>query len=544
MIVLQEFWWNTAFVTAQAVLLGRRGYIMYKEEDAPASEKFLMRAQSLPYITLWMYLAVLTVILAFLSREWGDAVNVVGVFAAEYVAICMWRHYFEHGKVVGGLIKETRKRMLNLLVEGLGLSESELEQHLLKNETAVVAMLSQKFKEKQWRHMSAREKDELLYDIGLLSAKVLQDHLWEGVLYGAVSFFSEWRAGLKVMGKELGMPQECKDDMKGKDGSVNKHLLCVAIMIANEDKHLRVIRGPNPEYRAGRQFCAARIARRKAAAEGILRWPDCMLPRFVMELDSVKADVSDLKRQNSDGEFVRVESLKELPSSVLYTLKEILWEGYIKARKGAPTEVKVTFHYGSMVFPKELWNPLRVLARKPFRYITSATWMSGNVAFVVEQREALGTGVVQGGSGSLKGTLNLLIEMKENEEQGCWVDEAKAPNVSAWGDLEGFDDHEHVSLLNQNTVFTIKLFWHTISYIIALRSKIKVVSDKLPISMKEVEPAKKSDTTVFGSTMDVLLALTAAENSHNHSPKSTSMEEWFTQRDPVLVRDKQSAKGA
>lgn len=508
---------------------------MYKEEDAPASQKFSLRAQSVGYITVWGFAAVVTTSLAFLSGEWGDAVNVTGLFIAEFVAICMWRHYFEHGEVVAGLIKETRKRMLHLLVVGLGLSASELEQHLLMNETAVVAMLSQKLKEKPWKCLSAGEKDVLLYDIGMLSAKVLQDHLWEGVLYGAISFFSEWRAELEHLKQELRMPKACKQDLQETDGSVNKNLLCVAVMIANEDKQLREKRGPSPTSRVGRQFCAARIARRKAAAEGILRWPDCMLPRCVMEIKHLEADVSNLSI-NKGGGFVKVENMEELPSGVLYTLREVICAAYIKANEVGPTEVTITFQYGSMVFPKDLWNPLRMLARQPFRYITSATWMSGNVAFVVEQREALGAGVVKGGSGSLEGTLKLSIIMKENDEQGCWVDQSKPSDASAWGDLKDIDNHKHVGLINLVTICSIKVFWVLISYIIVLRSKIITLADKLPTATRQKNPKVEPTKCPYGSMMNILITEVASVRPLDRCPVSKPLQKWFTHKDSFPER--------
>lgn len=468
-----QVWWNSAFVIANAVLLGRRGYINYKEDGASAAERFSLRANSLPYITVWGFFAILTIVFAVLSEQTDELINAAGILALEFIAICLWHHHFGNGELMRMIVKETRERHMFLLVQGLGMKETEVEQHLFEIEKRVVDLWTEQLKEKEWNRWTKEGRDALLFNTGYLSGKVLEDHLWEGVLYGVEAFFPEWDADVEyLLSRGLRVQEDVKQGIL-QENNADKQNLYVAVLVANEDANVRRLRG-SPSLQSGQQFCAARIARRKAAAEGILRYPNCLLPKASVHVSWLKPNVDNLEKDNGNKEFVAVADLCELPHSVLYTLKEVLDAGYLKINKTKPTDISVVFKYGQMVFPKDQWNPVRTIQRKPFRYITSATWMSGDIAFAVEQREKLPVGTVLDGSGSLQGVLSMQISATEQEEEYSWLDRSAPPNENEtiWGDLGDISHTRPTNWLNRPILWSTKLFWMFVECLVATKKKV------------------------------------------------------------------------
>lgn len=450
-----DLWWNVFWFIANAVIIGRRGYIFYKEEGLLASKKFALRADSLPYVSLWAIFAIATVVFGVLAGDEGEFVNAVGVLIAEFAAICLWWHYYGNGELVSRVVKEARERLQFLLIQGLGMNQIEREQFLEALEIAIVDLWTKRLKEKNWSARNDEEKDELLFATGLECGKVLEKQ-WEGVLYDVAAFFHEWRAAVETLRGKVRVPQHIASSMLRGNDAESQSLLCVAVLVANEDCELRRSRVGDEQDFAERQFNAARIARRKTAGEGILRWPDALSSASKVHISSVELNTDELYLVNGPHEYLI--NATDLPYSVMYTLYEIVRAGYIKIRPDGTVQASITFKYGNMVFDKDQWNPLRTIERKPFRYVTSATWMAGHMAFVVEQREINGSAAIGDGSGYLKGILKFNAIVEEVGDGQPWVTrtEPVKNTETVWGNLHGVTNPKPTFFFNRPFLWVIK----------------------------------------------------------------------------------------
>lgn len=332
---------------------------------------------------------------------------------------------------------------------------TEREQFLEALEFAVVDLWTKRLKEKNWSARNAEEKDTLLFETGLECGKVLEKQ-WEGVLYDVAAFFHEWRAAVETLRGKVRVPAHIADSMLRGNDAASQSLLCVAVLVANEDFELRRSRVGKEQNLAERQFNAARIARRKTAGEGILRWPDSVACASSVHISSVELNTEELYLVNGRHEYLIDNA--DLPFSVLYTLFEIVRAGYLKIQDGN-VQANITFKYGNMVFNKDQWNPLRTIERKPFRFVTSATWMAGDVAFVVEQREVNGSAADLDGSGYLKGILKLNANAEEVGDRQPWVTrtEPVKDTETVWGNLNGVTNTKPTFFFNRPFVWSIKL---------------------------------------------------------------------------------------
>ncbi|GMH33148.1 hypothetical protein BSKO_00982 [Bryopsis sp. KO-2023] len=530
-----EGYWNLAFVAGQAFLLGRRGWISFKEEALSPVERFQLRSDSLVYACWWALFSLLAIALAFVPPDnWGEAVNMTGLLIAEFVAISTWRHYFESGDLVKRLVDETHARLRRLLIVGLGLTETELKRHLEVNEGEVVALIDKRLKEKPWHLWIAEERELLFFEISLTCANVIDDHLWEGALSGGCSaYFEEWRRN--TFDCKLRVPQVIKDGFNDKSGTVDARKLCVAVILSTEDPDFRANR--SQELIPGRQFVQTRTVRRKVISEGILRWPDCRDSWLGARINNIRADTDDLYlvRDPDEPERVHVKAdanepqrvgrLEKIPLSVLHTLREILSAGYIKI-SGETTKVDVEFKHGFMVFPKEQWNTLMRMRRRPFRFITAATWLAGNVAFKVEQKEEI-TRVSTPDSGILQGTLKLCVEMEEDREQEDWLETQTSENV--WGDTTSIMEYKRPTPFERTLIVMIRGTWK----LLAIGECIVM----FPAKMKRIAARKKAEETapilplnmVRRSTFGHLVDCTAETRSENNGGViSDALKYWFT----------------
>lgn len=450
-----DLWWNVFWFIANAVIIGRRGYIFYKEEGLLASKIFVLRAGMLPYVSVWAVFAIATVVFGLLAGDEGEFVNAVGVLVAEFAGICLWWHYYGNGELVSQVVKETRERLQYLLIQGLGMNPTEREEFLEALEKAIVNLWTKRLKEKNWNARNDEEKDELLFETGLECGKVLEKQ-WEGVLYDVAAFFHEWRAAVETLRGKVRVPAHIASSMLRGNDAGSQALLCVAVMVANEDCELRRSRVGNEQNLEERQFNAARIARRKIAGEGILRWPDALSSASSVHISSVDFNTKELFIVNGPHEYL-IDGA-EIPFSVLYTLFEIIRAGYLKIQSDGTVQASITFKHGSMVFNKDQWNPLRTIERKPFRFVTSATWMAGDVAFVVEQREVNGSAAHLDGSGYLKGILKINADIKEIGERQPWVTRTEPVKdiETVWGNLDGMTDPKPAFLFNRPFLWVIK----------------------------------------------------------------------------------------
>ena len=434
-ILCDPLWWNVCWFLSNGVLLGRRAYILYVEEGKSASQKFVLRSNSLGYASLWCIFAILTIVFVVFSEDPGEGVNAIGVLLVEFVAICLWRPYFGNGDLIQHVVQQTRNRMRFLLVQGLGLNATECARYWDANENAIVALWTRHLKDKRWKQFTPKERNALLFDTGIECGKVLEDNTWEGVLYDVAAFFQEWRTEVEES-RPLRVPEHIASSMIHGNDAGSQALLSVAVLVANEDPELRRTRDWD-ERLASRQFSAARIAKRKTAGEGILRWPDCVAQQPRFEIRGCDVDMTDLKIV--DGSHIMpCHGIRCLPASILYTLLEIVQCGYLRCQADGTIQADLTFKYGNMVFNKDQWDPLRSIQRKPFRYITSATWMAGDVAFVVEQREITGSAAELDGSGYLSGTLRLRFNVDVVDEETSWVERSypsTKENETIWGDV-------------------------------------------------------------------------------------------------------------
>lgn len=454
-----SLWWNLAWFLANAVIIGRRGYIFYKEEGLSASKHFTLRSNSMPYVTLWGILAVATIIFGFLAGDEGEFVNAVGVLGAEYVAVSLWSHYYGNGDLVTRVVKETRERLAYLLTQGLGMNFTEREQFWLALEGAVVNLWKKHLKEKRWDEFDIGQRNDLIFDTGVECGKVLDDHLWEGALYDVAAFFPEWRIAVETECGNIRVPERIARGMRSGNDAGSQALLAVAVIVANEDHDLRESRKCTLQV-GERQFSASRIARRKTAAEGILRWPDALAGTSRVHFTLTNLNLDDLVIVDRDREYPC--TLPNLPYSVMYTLYHIIEAGYLKVKLDGTIAARVTFKYGNMVFNKDDWNPLKTIERKPFRFITSATWMSGEPAFVVEQREITGSAAHLDGSGYLRGVLKISGRAEEIGGTESWVERSRPPtdeDESVWGKLEGIMHPEPLGIMQRPMMWLIQLIW-------------------------------------------------------------------------------------
>ena len=454
-------WWNVCWFISNGILLGRRAYISYVEEGKSASQRFVLRSNSLGYASLWCIFAILTGVLVFFSEDPGEGVNAIGVLLVEFVAVSLWRPYFGNGDLIQRVVEQTRNRMRFLLVQGLGLNATECARYWDANESAIVALWTRHLKDKRWERFTPKERNALLFDTGVECGKVLENSTWEGVLYDVAAFYQEWRTEVEES-RPLRVPEHIAKSMIHGNDAGSQALLSVAVLVANEDPDLRRTRDWD-ERLASRQFSAARIAKRKTAGEGILRWPDCVAqqPRFeIQSCDDV--DMTHLKIVDGD-RIVPCHGIRYLPASILYTLLEIIQCGYLRRREDGTIQADLTFKYGNMVFNKDQWDPLRAIQRRPFRYITSATWMAGDVAFVVEQREITGSAAALDGSGYLSGTLKVEFNVDVIDEGTSWVERSypsTKENETIWGDIADMEcTNCAIHLLNKPMALLIGVSW-------------------------------------------------------------------------------------
>lgn len=337
-------WWNVFWFAANGVLLGRRAYVLYKEEGLSACRKFDLRAKSLSYVTIWAIFAISTVVFASLPDDRGDAVNTFGILVGEYVAVCLWSHYFGHGSLILRIVMETRARMNQLLVVGLGMNATERELFWNTAEQAIIDLWTRQLKRKSWTSLSNQEKSDWIFETGLECGKILEKQ-WEGILHDVEAYFHEWRTEIEDDCRPIRLPKMIAESLKQGLYTGSEGILCVATIIANEDEDVRKKRGCSVDL-SHRQFSASRIAKRKAAAEGILRWPNWLAVNEKILLDSIESNSKDLVHVDGTKDF----PIKgELPQSVMATLSEIVKTGYIKLLPQERTEVPIEFKYGNMV---------------------------------------------------------------------------------------------------------------------------------------------------------------------------------------------------
>lgn len=189
-------------------------------------------------------------------------------------------------------------------------------------------------------------------------------------------------------------------------------------------------------------------------------------------MENVEMNTDELFIVNGRHEYQSNE--RTMPYSVLYTLFEILRAGYLKIKPDGIIQANVRFKYGNMVFNKDEWNPLRTIERKPFRFVTSATWMAGDVAFVVEQREVTGSAADLDGSGYLKGVLKITAKAKEIGDRQPWVahTEPVKETETAWGNLNDVADVKPISVFNRPVMWLIRVCWSVLGF---LRRLIRVI---------------------------------------------------------------------
>lgn len=479
-----DLWWNVCWFIANAVIIGRRGYIFYKEEGLLESQKFALRADSLSYVSVWGIFAVATIVFGILAGDEGEFVNAVGVLVAEFAAICLWWHYYGNGELVRRVVQETRARLEFLLIQGLGMNETEREQFLEALEIAIVELWTKRLKERNWNARTLEEKDALMFETGHECGKVL-DKQWEGVLSDVAAFFHEWRAEVENLRGRVRVPGHIASSILRGNDAGTQALLCVAVLVANEDCQLRMSRIENELNLNERQFEGARIARRKTAGEGILRWPDAVARASSVHISRIELNTDDLYLVKGQNQYIIDE--QDLPYSVLYTLIEMIRSGYLKIGSDGTVQVNVTFKYGNMVFNKDMWNPLRTIERKPFRFVTSATWMAGDVAFSVEQRELTGSAADLDGSGYLRGILKINAAAEEVGDRQPWVDhtEPVKETETAWGDLHGVTDVKSISWLNRPAMWLIRATWCILRFFKRLSHVIMSISQH-PTSLTEM----------------------------------------------------------
>ena len=449
-----QLWWTLALVVATAILLGRRGYVHYVEQGKSAAQVFALRARSLPYISAWAVIAVLAVILAFFHDP-AEGVGVAGVVVAEFVAVCLWRDYFGNSDFVTQYVKENKERLKYLLTLGLGMNVTEFEEFCHTVEEELVEFWRKHLKNKKWNELCDEELGTLLFNSGIESARVMTRALWEGVLFDVAAFMREWLSGVE----QVRIPASVAGALHERGDADDQALFCVGIILANETRTVRTGRDNGQAGLTGRQFSAARIARRKTAAEGILHWPNCL-----SRVDNVEIRNVDWKTDNLSVLKQREKlpcSKERLPISVLYSLTEIIKAGYLRISPEGKISTDVTFKYSNMVFKKDAWNQLRTIERKPFRFITSATWMSGDPAFMVEQREITGAAAELDGSGYLDGVLHVEVDVDVKQEEKTWLEQnhATKSNADIWGDVASFVRPERVCFLNWPVLWMIQLMW-------------------------------------------------------------------------------------
>jgi len=521
-----DLWWNVCWFIANAIIIGRRGYIFYKEEGLLASQKFALRSDSLPYVSLWGIFAVATIVFGVLAGDEGEFVNAVGVLVAEFAAICLWWHYYGNGELVCRVVQEARERLEFLLIQGLGMNATEREQFYEALEIAIVEHWTKRLKERNWNARTLEEKDALVFDTGLECGKVLEKQ-WEGVLSDVAAFFHEWRAEVEKLRGRVRVPTHIASSILRGNDAGSQALLCVAVLVANEDLQLRMSRIGNELNLAERQFEAARIARRKTAGEGILRWPDSVAGASSFHLSFVELNTDELYVVNGQQEYI-IEG-QDLPYSVLYTLFEMIRAGYLKIGAGGTVQATVTFKYGNMVFNKDQWNPLRTIERKPFRFVTSATWMAGDVAFSVEQRELTGSAADSDGSGYLKGILKINATAKKVGDSQPWVANTNPVKEAetAWGDLKGVTDVKPISWVNRPAMWLIRLSWRILGFLKRVSRLIMSIGQH-PTSLTEMRQA-------LWKTADKIAM--AAENLMENNSKNDKQTKIFARASELLRQE-------
>ena len=461
-----QLWWTLALVVATAILLGRRGFVHHVEQGKTASQIFSLRARCLPYITLWAVLAILAVVLAFF-QDISECISVAGLVFGEFVAVCLWQHYFENNDFVLQYVKENKKRLRYLLTHGMGMNDVEFQKFCHAVEADQVEFWRTHLGNRKWSRVNREELGKLLFDSGIESGRTMTRTLWEGALFDVEAFMREWLKGIK----HVRVPERLAEPMQRGGNSNDQALSCVGIILANETREVREARKKDGAKHAVGQFCASRIAMRKAAAEGILHWPNCLSQVDEIEiLDDIQWNTEELYVLDKG---IRLPcSQEKIPFSVLYSLRAIIEAGYLRISPEGTINAEVTFKYANMVFKKDEWNPLRTIERKPFRYITSATWMSGDPAFMVDQRETSEEKAQLDGSGYLDGVLKLKANVDVKKAEWTWLEQANIQQSEAeiWGKTEDFIQPKGVCFLNWPTLWAIKALWFIFGLIVRFRN--------------------------------------------------------------------------
>ena len=134
---MTKLYWILALGLAPAILVIPRTLVGWLERGKSAAQVFARRGQTLTFVTAWGAVAILAVVLAFFN-DLKEGLEVAGVVCGEFVAVCLWREYFENHGFVTQFVKENKERLHHLLLAGIEMDGATIEAVFKAVENAVV----------------------------------------------------------------------------------------------------------------------------------------------------------------------------------------------------------------------------------------------------------------------------------------------------------------------------------------------------------------------------------------------------------------------
>ena len=459
---MTKLWWFLALGLAPAILVVPRAFVGWLEHGKSAAQVFALRGRTLTFVTAWGIVACAAVVLAFLYDCYAEGLEITGVVCGEFIAVCLWRDYFDNHDFVTQFVNENKGRLYRLLLEGLEMDDVAIEAVFKAVETVIVEFWRSNLLRKAWTELSGRELGEMMFASGIETAKVIVEKKGDDVHWNVAAYMKEWPKSVE----SVRVPARVKKELR-RSCVKAQTLKCIAIIVANETRQVREGRATDSPKTRHPCFATSGMTARKTATEGILNWPNCLSESTEIKILNIFYCTKDL-HIFANGK-TRPCIKKEIPRCVDYTLKQVIEAGYVRANSNTNISLRVSFEDSYMIFGKDGWNQTMAIKLQPFRYITAAMWMDGNPAFIVKERNDSGGPSECSGSRSLTGVLHVEADV-EVEECVEWLEAADIRDDEAgiWGTVEDFVQPKHVIFFNLPALWSIRTAWTAVGLIIRL----------------------------------------------------------------------------
>ena len=427
-------------------------FVAFLEQGKSAAEVFALRGKSLRYVTVWTAFAIAAIILAGFDGV-TKCIEVIAVVLGEFIPVCFCRVYFENYDFVEQFVAENKKRLRYLLREGIGMDEFRFESISNAVENAAVEFWTKELTKKRWTELSGEEIGELMFASSIEAAAAIAEKMGEDVYWIVFAFMREWQMHVE----HVRIPERAKRELEGHSIEV-KTLNCIAIILANETRQVRETRAQLLTDTHTPYLPAAKISAKKAATEGILRWPNGMFETTDIRIRKIMYLTEELSVIIKGRTQVCTE--QDIPDCVVHTLEKMIEAGYLRISQNGKINIAIWFRNPFMVVQGTDWNSSKTVELSAFRYVTSAMWMGDGLAFVLEKSDVIEGIEVVSGCRALGGMLKLEVDVDAEEKGRIWQQHHAICDMNGvWGKIDTFIQMNGHCLLDLPVAWLVKAVW-------------------------------------------------------------------------------------